>query len=56
MRATLSAALLGGMLFLCGCGIKGPLYLPERPAALPKASAADATDLTKAQPAPNESK
>jgi predicted small lipoprotein YifL len=56
MRATLSAALLGGTLFLCGCGIKGPLYLPERPAAPPKASVADAADHSKAQPAQNESK
>lgn len=56
MRATLIAAVLGSTLFLSGCGIKGPLYLPQIPVApLQPAPAVDA-DHSKAPSAPADSK
>ncbi|MFN4063603.1 LPS translocon maturation chaperone LptM [Parazoarcus communis] len=31
MRATIPALALASAMFLSACGIKGPLYMPERP-------------------------
>lgn len=56
MRAIPSAAALFGALILSACGIKGPLYLPEIPAAPPKASPANSVDHNKATSAPSDSK
>ncbi len=58
MRATLIAAVLGSTLFLSGCGIKGPLYLPEIPVAPPQAAPAIDADHSKANAslAPTDSK
>jgi len=56
MRAILRATALCGALTLSGCGIKGPLYLPEIPAAPPKASPATGVDHSKAPSAPSDSK
>ena len=56
MRATFSAALLGGALLLSGCGIKGPLYVPEVPAAPAKAASSSGADHSKAPSAPADSR
>ena len=56
MRAIPSAAALIGALILSGCGIKGPLYLPEIPAAPPKASTVNSVDHNKATSPQSDSK
>jgi len=56
MRAILSAAALIGALTLSACGIKGPLYLPEIPAAPPKASPTNSVDHNKATSPQSDSK
>lgn len=56
MRATFSAALLGGTLFLSGCGIKGPLYVPQVPAAPAKPTPSSGADHSKAPSAPADSR
>ena len=56
MRAIFPVALLGGTLLLSGCGIKGPLYLPQIPAAPVKAAQSGGTDHSKAPSVPNESR
>jgi predicted small lipoprotein YifL len=54
MRAILCMATLSGALFLAGCGIKGPLYLPQIPGDASQASPATPADNSKAAPAPTE--
>jgi len=56
MRATFSAALLGGALLLSGCGIKGPLYMPQIPAAPAKPAPSSGADHSKAPSAPADSR
>ena len=56
MRATFSAALLGSALLLSGCGIKGPLYLPQVPPAPAKAMPSTGADHNKAPSAPTDSR
>ncbi len=56
MRAIVSAAVLAGALILPGCGIKGPLYLPEIPPAPAKAAPANGADHNKAAPSPAETR
>lgn len=56
MRAIFPAALLGGALLLSGCGIKGPLYLPQIPTAPAKAAPSGGPDHSKAPSAPNDSR
>lgn len=52
MRAILFALVLGSSAtILSACGIKGPLYLPEKPTAPPTAGA----DHNKAAPLPDQS-
>lgn len=60
MRTIAIAAATCGLLVLAGCGIKGPLYLPQvpKPAAKPAPQPADATSAPGAdhnKPAPQDS-
>ncbi|NMG43140.1 hypothetical protein GPA22_05275 [Aromatoleum toluvorans] len=51
-----AAALCCAALALSGCGIKGPLYLPQVPPAPAKAAPPAAVDHSKAPTAPADSR
>ncbi|NMF99799.2 lipoprotein [Aromatoleum toluolicum] len=56
MRAIPTAAALCCALALSGCGIKGPLYLPQVPPAPAKAAPAAGVDHSKAPKATDDSR
>ncbi|AYH45706.1 lipoprotein [Azoarcus sp. DN11] len=56
MRSIPTAAALCCALALSGCGIKGPLYLPQVPPASAKATPPAAVDHSKAPTAPADSR
>ncbi|MBS0352828.1 MAG: lipoprotein [Proteobacteria bacterium] len=60
MRTIAIAAVTCGLLVLAGCGIKGPLYIPQvpKPASKPAPQPADATQAPGGdhnKPAPQDS-
>lgn len=56
MRAIPTAAALCCAIALSGCGIKGPLYLPQVPPAPAKAAPATGVDHSKAPKAADDSR
>jgi predicted small lipoprotein YifL len=54
MKKMILVALALTYAFLCGCGTKGPLYIPEQryPQGVPKAKPAEPTIQDRTQPNP----
>lgn len=55
MRAMIPAVALIGVLLLSACGIKGPLYLPQKPQAPRPADSGPTTDNHNKPDSPPES-